>query len=48
MGNYPGINVLEIPIRKGVAVAIHPLPYDLTKAEAEKLARVVMAYAQPE
>lgn len=37
--------VYPIPIREDATVRIHGLPADLTKAEAEKIARVVMALA---
>jgi len=37
-----------IEIRPGVKVWIAPLPHDLTRAEAEKIARVVLAHvAEP-
>ena len=37
--------IVSIPIRPGVAVSIGPMPTDLTKQEADKLARVVRAFA---
>lgn len=40
-------DILPIEIRPGMFVRIAPLPYDLTKAEAEKIARVVMAMVLP-
>ena len=38
-------DVLPIPLRTGLTVQIHHLPHDLTKAEAEKIARIMRAYA---
>lgn len=38
--------VYPIPIRPGLIVRIANLPDDLTKAEAEKIAAVVMALAE--
>jgi hypothetical protein len=38
-------NVYPIPIRADVVVRIHGLPFDLTPAEAEKIAAVVKAMA---
>lgn len=45
--NRPGSGWLLFPIaiRKDVTINVH-MPTDLTKAEAEKVARVVMAYAK--
>jgi hypothetical protein len=40
--------VYPIPIRADLVVRIHGLPYDLTKAEAEKIANVVKAMAASE
>lgn len=40
-------NVFPIPIRDSVVVRIHGLPFDLTTAEAEKIANVVKAMAMP-
>ena len=37
--------VVSIPIRADLVVNIHPMPLDLTKAEARKIAAVVLAYA---
>ncbi len=39
-------DVIPIPIRADFTVRIH-IPLDLTKAEAEKIARVILAYATP-
>lgn len=38
-------NVFPIPIRENVVVRIHNLPFDLTAAEADKIANVVKAMA---
>lgn len=38
-------NVFPIPIRENVVVRIHGLPFDLSHAEAEKIANVVKAMA---
>lgn len=40
-------NVFPIPIRENVVVRIHGLPFDLSTAEAEKIANVVKAMAMP-
>jgi len=40
-------NVFPIPIRENIVVRIHGLPFDLTAAEAEKIANVVKAMAMP-
>jgi hypothetical protein len=39
-------NILPIPIRADLTVRIQGLPYDLTPAEAQKIAAVVTAMAQ--
>ena len=41
-------NVYPIPIRADLVVRIHGLPFDLTKAEAERIANVVRAMAMGE
>lgn len=41
----PTANVFPIPIRADLVVRIHGLPFDLTSAEAEKIASVVKAMA---
>lgn len=38
--------VVPIQIREDVRVDVR-IPVDLTKAEAERIARVVLAYAEP-
>jgi len=40
-----GTNSLPIPVRSDLTVIIQGLPFDLTKAEANKIAKVVMAMA---
>jgi hypothetical protein len=45
---YPGFpRIFPVPLRDDVTVRIQGIPPDLTKAEAEKIARVVAALAQP-
>lgn len=41
----PTANVFPIPLRADLVVRIHGLPFDLTAAEAEKIASVVKAMA---
>ena len=43
--NQASANVFPIQIRDNVVVRIHGLPFDLTKAEAERIANVVNAMA---
>lgn len=38
-------DVIPIPLRPNVTAFVH-IPLDLTKREAEKIARVVLAYAK--
>jgi hypothetical protein len=45
MMSAPNANVFPIPIRADVVVRVHGLPFDLTIAEAEKIASVVKAMA---
>jgi hypothetical protein len=44
----PPIDILPIQIRPGLTVQIAGIPHDLTREEAEKIARVVMAMAMPD
>ncbi len=37
--------VIPVQIRPDLVVSIAPVPHDLTKAEAEKIARVIIAYS---
>ena len=46
--DYPFVRVVPVAIREGLTISFGPVPLDLTRAEAEKLARVILAYAQPE
>ena len=46
--DIPHVRVVPVQIREGLAISFGPVPLDLTRAEAEKLARVILAYAQPE
>ena len=41
----PNVNVLPISLRAGLTVQIAGLPFDLTKAEAQKIANIVLAHA---
>jgi len=43
----PATDILPIPIRADVTVRIHGLPFDLTEVEANKIAAVVKAMANP-
>ena len=40
--------ILPIPIREGLTVQIAHLPFDLTKAEATKIANIILAHATPD
>jgi hypothetical protein len=42
------VNVFPIPIRENVVVRVHGLPFDLTPAEAKKIAAVIQAMALAE
>lgn len=39
------MGILPIHIRPDLAVRVYGIPFDLTKAEADKIAAVVMAFA---
>ena len=39
------VGIIPIPLRPDVTIRIHGIPMDMTKAEAEKIAAVVLAYA---
>jgi hypothetical protein len=43
----PPANALSIPIRPDKAILVQGLPYDLTEAEAAKIANVIRAMASP-
>lgn len=45
MAHQASANVFPIQIRENVVVRIHGLPFDLTQAEAERIANVVKAMA---
>lgn len=45
MAHQVSANVFPIQIRENVVVRIHGLPFDLTQAEAERIANVVKAMA---
>jgi hypothetical protein len=45
MPRQPPIDILPIQIREDLTVQIAGIPHDMTKAEADKIARVVLAMA---
>lgn len=47
MATALGIPLLPVQIRPDVTVIIGPLPLDLTKAEAQRIANIVLAHAEP-
>lgn len=44
----PAVQVLPIALRPDLVVQIAGLPHDLTKAEAQRIANIVLAHAIPE
>lgn len=40
-------NVIPIQIRQNLTVRIGPVPFDLTKSEATKIANIILAHAMP-
>lgn len=42
----PPTNSIPIPIRQNCSVIMSGVPFDLTKEEAEKITKVIMAYAR--
>lgn len=40
-------NVIPIQIRQNLTVRIGPVPFDLTKSEAAKIANIILAHAMP-
>ena len=40
-------NVIPIQIRQNLTVRIGPVPFDLTKGEATKIANIILAHAMP-
>lgn len=45
--SFLNASTLPIPIRENLTVLIHGMPFDLTEAEARKIANVVLALAGP-
>jgi hypothetical protein len=45
MAHRPPIDILPVQIREDVTVQIAGIPHDLTREEAAKIARVVLALA---
>lgn len=43
--SLPGISVLPVPLRSDLTVQIAGLPFDLTPAEAKKIANIILAHA---
>jgi len=43
--DMPNANLLPIPLRQNLTVRIFGLPFDLTKAEASKIANIILAHA---
>lgn len=44
----PGVSVLPIPLRADLTVQVAGLPFDLTQAEAKKIANIILAHALTE
>ena len=44
----PGISVLPIALRENLTIQIAGLPFDLSRAEAQKISNIVLAHALPE
>lgn len=38
-------NIIKIPLRQDLQIQVTDLPHDLTRSEAEKLCKVIQAYA---
>ena len=45
VSSFSAANILPIPLRADLVVRIEGIPYDLTPAEAKKIANVVLAMA---
>lgn len=45
MVDLPNVNQLPIPLRQNLTVRVFGLPYDLTAAEAKKIANIILAHA---
>lgn len=43
--DLPNVNQLPIPIRQNLTVRVFGLPFDLTGAEAKKIANIILAHA---
>lgn len=43
--DLPNVNQLPIPLRQNLTVRIFGLPFDLTPAEAKKIANIILAHA---
>jgi hypothetical protein len=48
MPRQPPVDIIPIQIRAALTVQIAGIPHDLTREEAEKIARVVLAMAMPD
>ena len=48
MIDLPNVNQLPVPLRQNLTVRIYGLPYDLSKQEAQKIANIILAHAEPE
>jgi len=46
--SMPGVNLVPIPLRADLTVRLEGIPYDLTMAEARRIANVVIALAIPD
>jgi hypothetical protein len=46
--NMPNTNQLPIALRQDVVVRVFGLPFDLSKAEAQKIANIILAHAPSE
>lgn len=44
----PGVNLIPIPLRADLTVRLEGIPFDLTMAEARRIANVVIALAIPD
>jgi hypothetical protein len=43
--DLPNVNQLPIPLRQNLTVRVFGLPFDLTAAEAKKIANIILAHA---
>tara|TARA_R110002167_G_scaffold28513_1_gene95772 strand:+ start:1064 stop:1630 length:567 start_codon:yes stop_codon:yes gene_type:complete len=44
----PSLSILPVALRPDLTIQIAGLPFDLTKAEAQKLANIILAHAVPD